>query len=302
MSPTANLEILAILEERRALVEEALKKYFPQGKGLESRVIEAACYSLMAGGKRIRPILCLLGYELFTPDPSKIVLFSCGLECLHTYSLIHDDLPAMDNDDFRRGRPSCHKAFDEATAILAGDGLQALAFYFFTHRELRKKVKPSRLLKAINLVAEAVGFTGMVGGQMGDLLMEGKKGNKRILAWIHEKKTAKLFSASLVSGALLGGAKKNDLQILNQVGKKLGLAFQIVDDLLDLIGDEKILGKPIKSDLKKKKLTFPALYGIETSKKIAEEQIKSAISYLTPYGEKAKPLILLAEFISHRLN
>ena len=295
-------KLFSYLEEKRRLVEETLERYFPKPDGLSERVISAAKYSLFSGGKRIRPILCLLGYELFREDSERILLFACGIESLHTYSLIHDDLPAMDDDDFRRGKPSCHKAYDEATAILAGDGLQALAFYFFSHKDIVKAVNPEKLLQAINLIADAVSFNGMVGGQMGDLLMEGKEGDKRVLKWIHERKTGRLFTASLVSGAILANAKSKDVKTLERVGRALGLAFQIVDDLLDLLGDEKKLGKPVKSDLKKKKLTYPALYGIEASQELARKEVERARSLLKPYGERAENLLLLSEYIYQRVN
>ena len=295
-------KLLSYLEGKKKLIEETLEKYFPKPEALSERAISAAKYSLFSGGKRIRPILCLLGYELFQEGSERVLLFACGIECLHTYSLIHDDLPAMDDDDFRRGKPSCHKAFDEGTAILAGDGLQALAFYFFSHKELVKTVNSKRLLKAINLIADAVSFNGMVGGQMGDLLMEGKKGDKKVLKWIHERKTGRLFTASLVSGAILANAKRKDIKTLERVGRALGLAFQIVDDLLDLLGDEKKLGKPVKSDLKKKKLTYPALYGVEASQELARKEVEKAKSMLKLYGERAENLLLLSEFIYQRVN
>ncbi len=295
-------KLFSYLEEKKKLVEETLEKYFPKGEKLSERVISAAKYSLFSGGKRLRPILCLLGYELFREGSEKVLLFACGIECLHTYSLIHDDLPAMDDDDFRRGKPSCHKAFDEATAILAGDGLQALAFYFFTHKDLTKNFNPKKLLRATNFIADAVGFCGMVGGQMGDLLMEGKEGDKKTLRWIHEKKTGRLFTASLVSGALLANAKSRDLKTLEKVGMALGLAFQIVDDLLDLLGDEKALGKPVKSDLKRKKLTYPAIYGVKTSQELARKEVDRAKKLLERYGERAEILVLLSEYIYNRIN
>lgn len=235
-------------------------------------------------------------------DWEKILFFAAGIECIHTYSLIHDDLPCMDDDDFRRGKPSCHKAFDEATAVLAGDGLQALAFQFFTHPGLVKKVNKTKLLKAIYIISKAIGLEGMVGGQMADLLMEGKKGNARILKWIHFNKTVRLIEASIISGAILGGAKSKEIKALSVFGKNLGFAFQIVDDLLDLVGDEKKLGKKIYSDIKKQKLTYPALFGIEKTRELAEKHIQKAISALKIFGENAQPLKSIAEFVLYRVN
>lgn len=294
-------ELSSYLKERSKKVEEVLERYFPSEGDYGERVILAGKYSLFAGGKRIRPVLCLAGCEVVGGDWEKILLFAAGLECIHTYSLIHDDLPCMDDDDFRRGKPSCHKAFDEATAILAGDGLQALAFQFFTHPDLVKNVNKNRLLKAIYIVSKAIGFEGMIGGQMVDLLMEGKKGNVRILKWIHLNKTVRLIEASVLSGALLGGAKTKEIKALSSYGKNLGFAFQIIDDLLDVVGDEKKLGKKTFSDVKKQKLTYPSLFGIEKTKEIAEKYTKRAISALKIFGEKAEPLKAIAEFILHRV-
>ncbi len=298
---SSGFDLISYLKERSKLVEEVLRKYFPGESGCGSRVISAGKYSLFAGGKRIRPVLCLAGCEIVGGKWEDILLFAGGIECLHTYSLIHDDLPAMDDDDLRRGKPTCHKAFDEATAILAGDGLQALAFEFFTHPDLVRKVKKSRLIKAIHLIAKAVGFEGMVGGQMADLLMEGKKGNLRVLKWIHRHKTMKLIEASVVSGALLGGGKIKEIKALSIYGKNLGLAFQIIDDLLDVIGDEKKLGKRTLADEKKQKLTYPSLVGIEKTKEIAREHIEKAINSLEIFEDRAQPLREIAYFVLNRV-
>lgn len=301
MEKNNHFDFISYLELRTQKIENILETYFPKAKGYEERVISASKYSLLGGGKRFRPILCLAGCEVVGGDWEKILLFAAGLECLHTYSLIHDDLPCMDDDDFRRGKPSCHKAFDPATAILAGDGLQALAFEFFTHPELVRKVNKTRLLKAIYLVSKAVGLRGMVGGQMVDLLMEGKKGNLRVLKWIHFHKTACFIEASLLSGALLGGAKSKELKVLSFYGKNLGFAFQIVDDLLDIIGDEKKIGKKTFSDVKKQKLTYPALLGLEKTKTLATKHIQKAIKSLNFFGNRGEPLKALANFIINRI-
>lgn len=295
-------EIRRFLEEKRAIVEKAIDRYFPKGGNYGKRVLDAALYSLKAGGKRLRPILCLMGYELYKPNSEDILPFACGLECIHTYSLIHDDLPSMDDDDLRRGKPSCHKAFDEATAILAGDGLLTLAFELFTHQDLIKRVNPSAVIQAINKVAKAVGLKGMVGGQMADLLAEGKRGSLKKLQWIHEHKTVAFIEASLISGAILASAPKDEINILSRFGNKLGLIFQIVDDLLDLIGDEKTLGKPIKSDLKRQKLTYPSILGIEETKRITKDLTNEALSILEPLGERAKLLKDLTSYLSERMN
>ncbi len=297
-----NFDIISYIKTRAEKVEEVLNKYFPQIKGLGERVISASRYSIFAGGKRIRPVLCLTGCEIVGGNWEDVLLFAAGIECLHTYSLIHDDLPCMDDDDLRRGKPSCHKAFDEATAILAGDGLQALGFEFFTHPDLVKKVSKARLLKAIYLISKAIGLKGMVGGQMADLLMEGKKGGLKEVKWIHLHKTVRLIQASITSGAILGGGKSKEIKILSTYGKYLGIAFQIVDDLLDVIGDEKKLGKKTFSDIKKQKLTYPAVIGIEKTKKYAKKYIQKSIEVLKPFKDRALPLKALAYYILHRAN
>lgn len=301
MEKNSSFDLFSYLDIRIQKIEKVLEKYFPQAKGYEERVISAAKYSLMAGGKRLRPILCLVGCEIVGGNWEEILLFAAGIECLHTYSLIHDDLPCMDDDDLRRGKPSCHKAFDPATAILAGDGLQALAFEFFSHPELVKKVNKARLLKAIHYISRAVGLKGMVGGQMVDLLMEGKRGSPKILKWIHFHKTVCLIEASLLSGAILGGGTSRELRKLSSYGKNLGFAFQIIDDLLDIIGDEKKLGKKTLSDIKKQKLTYPAIFGLERTQKLAEKYIQRAIEGLKFFGNKAEPLKALAIFLLNRI-
>lgn len=290
------------LEEKKRKIEKNLQNFFPKKDKYGKRVLEAAYYSLMAGGKRIRPILCLIGYELYKENSDEIIPFACGIECIHTYSLIHDDLPCMDDDDFRRGKPACHKAFDEATAILAGDGLQALAFEWFTHPNLVKKIDPHLIIKAISCIAQAIGFKGMVGGQMADLLAEGKKGDLKELKWIHNHKTVALIKASLLSGAILANAPSSELKILSKFGQNLGLLFQIVDDLLDLLGDEKSLGKPLQSDLKKKKLTYPALFGTEKTKILAKRTAEKAIALLSTLDEKAEILKKITYYLLNRVN
>jgi len=207
----------------------------------------------------------------------------------------------MDDDDLRRGKPSCHKAFDEATCVLAGDGLQAFAFELFTHPKQVRNTTKGRLIKAIRIIAKAIGFEGMVGGQMVDILMEGKKGNLKILKWIHLHKTAKLIEASVVCGAILGGGNSKQIKSLSKFGKFLGLAFQIVDDILDVIGDEKKLGKKTNSDLKKDKITYPKIVGLEESKKLAATYTEEAIKALEPFGKKAEFLKELTYYLLNRV-
>ena len=295
-------EFLEFLKEKKALVDQKLEELLPERDEPGGRVISAMRYSLMAGGKRLRPVLCMLGAEAVGRRGEDFLLFACGLECLHTYSLIHDDLPAIDDDDLRRGKPTCHRAFDEATAILAGDGLLTLAFELFSSPELLEVTSPERLLQAVHLVAQAAGASGMVAGQMADLLAEGREISPEELSYIHRKKTAALLSASVVSGGLLAGAPANELQALETYGEALGLAFQIVDDILDVVGEEKKLGKPVGADIRKKKATYPALLGLSEARNKAKELIETAVSALQVFGPKAEPLKALARFVLSRQN
>ena len=267
-------EFLEFLREKKTLIDRKLEELLPEREEPGGRVISAMRYSLLAGGKRLRPVLCMLGAEAVGRRGEDFLLFACGLECLHTYSLIHDDLPAMDDDDLRRGRPTCHRAFDEATAILAGDGLLTLAFELFSSPELLKVTSPERLIQGIHLVARAAGVSGMVAGQMADILAEGRKISLEEMSYIHHRKTAALISASVVSGGLLSGARADELQALETYGQALGLAFQIVDDILDVVGEEKKLGKSVGADARKKKATYPALVGLSEARKKAQEWIE----------------------------
>jgi geranylgeranyl diphosphate synthase type II len=247
----------------KELVEQWLKNYF-ENKGTYNKTIyDAMFYSLKVGGKRIRPILTILSYALYKSDINNIMPIACSMEMIHTYSLIHDDLPCMDNDDLRRGKPTNHKVFGEALAVLAGDALLNEAFsimlnYCFEHGE--------KSVKACKLISEASGAEGMIGGQVVDIQSEGKKVNEDVLNYMHNKKTGELIKASILSGAIIGGASESELQILKEYGEKLGLAFQIKDDILDIEGNAELMGKNINSDTNNEKCTFVTLYGIEACK------------------------------------
>ncbi len=288
------------LKKRQALINEALKRYVPRFTNFASRVTEAMHYSLFAGGKRLRPILLLAGAEAVGGQAEDYLPAACALECIHTYSLIHDDLPAMDDDDLRRGKPTCHKAFDEATAILAGDGLLTYAFELLTHPDLLAKVPNERILRVIGLIAKAAGISGMVGGQMADLLAEGRRVSPEELDFIHRHKTGALITASVVSGAILAGASPEEERALEIYGWAIGRAFQIVDDLLDILGDEKVIGKPVGSDLEKEKATYPSLFGIEASRQKAVELVEEALVALSPFDHRAEPLRDIARYIVER--
>ena len=233
------MDLKAYLEERRSLVNRALEAYLPAVRGPAFRVVQAMHYSLFVGGKRLRPILCLAAAEAVGGDPGEALPVACALEMIHTYSLIHDDLPAMDDDDLRRGQPTCHKKFDEATAILAGDGLLTEAFHILAAAAPRFEGREAVLLEITELLAKAAGYRGMVGGQMLDLMAEGRKISFKELELIHRFKTGALLTAATRSGALVGGGSRVEVAALTGYGEKFGLAFQITDDLLDVEGDHR---------------------------------------------------------------
>ena len=273
MSPQ---EIKALLLERAALVEGAMTRLCDSDTGAPARLRESMRYSLLAGGKRLRPVLCLTAASQFGTDAEAVLPFACGIEMIHTYSLIHDDLPAMDNDDLRRGRPSNHKAFDEATAILAGDALQADAFACMESCPL-----PSQnVLKALGLFAKAAGSCGMCGGQELDMQCTGTRIPIKDLEHLHALKTGAILRAAVVCGGLLAGADERSIDALSSYGASLGVAFQIADDILDVVSDTETLGKPAGSDEEQDKNTYPALLGLERSRELANMHAQKAIAAL----------------------
>ncbi len=262
--------------------------------------MEAMRYSIMAGGKRVRPILLMAGAEAVGGHADRLLPAACALECLHTYSLIHDDLPAMDDDDLRRGRATCHKVYGEAIAILAGDGLLNYSFELLSSMEMREAVDPALLNETISIFGRAAGVFGMIGGQTADILFEGKPIDAETLAFIHSHKTGALLAVSVEMGAVLGNADPEQRQALKEFGKALGLTFQIVDDILDIVGDEKIIGKPIGSDTKNKKATYPALFGLEAARSKAEDLLDQALAALSDFDHKADPLRAIARYVVER--
>ena len=291
------MKLPAWFEEDRHLIEEALDRLLPSEDTPPPSIHRAIRYSVFAGGKRLRPILCLEAARVFQPDVQVAVPVGCALEFIHTYSLIHDDLPALDNDDLRRGKPTCHKQFGEATAILAGDALLTLAFQVMAEAPL----EPARGVAVLREVAAAVGtVNGMVGGQVADLEAEGKPAEPKMLEYIHRSKTAALIRASLAAGALCAGASEEDAGRIRRFGENIGWAFQVVDDILDVEESSASLGKTAGKDQSQQKATYPALYGLEKSHQIAEELEQKAISELTPYGQRAGRLRVLAEFLVAR--
>jgi len=298
MTSASGLDLSLYLGKARSLVEEALSRYIPEvGEGeasaCPSRLSSAMRYSLLAGGKRLRPVLCLMAAEACGGDAEAAMPAACAVEMIHTYSLIHDDLPAMDDDDLRRGRPTCHKAYDEATAILAGDGLLTLAFEI-----VARDVRPiSAGLECIRVLAESAGPCGMVGGQMADLQAEDRaegEGSLAELEAIHRRKTGALLRAPLRMGGLIAEASEASLSALDRYGRAVGLAFQIVDDLLDVEGDETKLGKRVGKDDGLGKWTYPRFLGIEGSRVRARQLADEAVAAIQPFGERGQWLRSLA--------
>src|SRR6202041_803181 len=270
-------------EKDRAQVEEALQKLLPAEHILPVSIHKAMRYSVFAGGKRIRPILCMQAAKSFSPQAVGALEIGCALEFIHTYSLIHDDLPALDNDDLRRGKPTNHKVFGEAMAILAGDALLTLAF----HTLALAPVEPQRRLTILAMIAEAAGTDrGMIGGQVADLEAEGKAPDKGMLEYIHRSKTAALIRASILAGAIAGGADRNDLGRLMNFGENIGWAFQVVDDILDVEESSEALGKTAGKDQAQKKATYPALHGLAVSRDIAADLEAKALQELDSCGER----------------
>jgi geranylgeranyl diphosphate synthase type II len=281
-------------EEDRIAVDAALEKLLPAASTQPASIHEAMRYSVFAGGKRIRPILCLEAARIFEGDVTPALHPASGIECIHTYSLIHDDLPALDNDDLRRGKPTCHKQFGEATAILAGDALLTLAFELVG----ATPVDAERRVAMLTEVATAAGtVNGMVGGQMADIEAEGKRIGAKMLEYIHRSKTAALIRASVTAGALCAGAPPKDVSRLRKFGETIGWAFQVTDDILDVEESSAALGKTAGKDVAQQKATYPALYGLPRSHEIATDLANKAIAALEPYGERASRLRQIAEFL-----
>lgn len=295
-----NSDLKELMSQKSHLIEEALSKYLPGDNTYPSVLYEAMKYSLTAGGKRLRPILVLAAAEACGGDPQKALPAACAMEMIHTYSLIHDDLPAMDNDDYRRGRLTNHKVFGEAMAILAGDGLLTMAFNLLARSAREEGIDAQIMLQIIDEIAYASGAAGMVGGQVADLAAENKTIEPVELRYIHAHKTGALYRASLRSGAIIADATDDQIEALTKYGELLGLAFQITDDILDLEGDSEKLGKLTGSDLKKQKSTYPSLFGLDKSREMASEAVTKAIEYLESFGEKASILRKIAKYLLER--
>lgn len=288
------------LKDRSALVERELQYLVVTPEGPANRLFEAMRYSLLAGGKRLRPILALAACEAVGGSLEAALGFGCAVEMIHTYSLIHDDLPCMDDDDLRRGRPTNHKVFGEAIATLAGDGLLTDAFKVLARCSLSAQIPNSALIETVAELAEAAGSGGMVGGQVIDLLGEGGDLKLSELEVLHGKKTGALFVASVCGGARLGGATESQISALREYARKLGLAFQVADDLLDVESSAGQIGKRTQKDEARGKATYPALIGVEGSRAMARNLSASALRAVTGFDRRAEPLRALASYAVER--
>lgn len=298
MKEEATFNLVAYLKERQKLCETALDQAIPVI--YPEKIYESMRYSLLAGGKRIRPILCLAACEIMGGTIEMAMPTACATEMIHTMSLIHDDLPAMDNDDYRRGRLTNHKVYGDNIAILAGDGLLAYAFEFVA-TQTPENVPRERVIQVIARLGKALGAAGLVGGQVVDLDSEGKTDiSLETLNFIHNHKTAALLEASVVCGGMIAGASAEDVQRLSRYSQNIGLAFQIIDDILDITATQEQLGKTAGKDLIAKKVTYPSLWGLEESRSKAQQLVEAACKELETFGKLAQPLQALAHFITSR--
>jgi len=289
------LKLKTYLEETRKEVNDALDGFLTVSSGFGARLHEAMHYALMSGGKRLRPALCLMVNQCLGGESGEVMPSACALEMIHTYSLIHDDLPAMDDDDFRRGRPSCHKAYDEATAILAGDGLLTRAFEIVA----RHTPSPDLVPGLVAALGRAAGPEGMVLGQMRDLECEGCKPDLERVKAIHETKTAHMIAVAFEMGALSARADDEVRELMTRAGRWLGLAFQVIDDILDIESTSEQLGKTAGKDQEENKMTYPATVGLAASKEIAREMTEKVLELLVP-EESFSPVRDLASYMLHR--
>ena len=289
-----------ILEQKAKQIDEYLEQYLPSEKEYPSIIFEAMRYSVFAGGKRLRPVLLLSACETLGGDTEKAIPFACAIEMIHSYSLIHDDLPAMDNDDYRRGMLTNHKKFGEDIAILAGDGLLHHAFEIMS--DACVKYCSEKTVKAMQAIAHGAGVFGMLSGQVADVISEGKQIDEKTMYFIHKNKTAAMLQGALKAGTLLAGGTEQQIKLMEQAGEKIGVAFQIADDILDVTSTFQELGKPVHSDEKNEKNTFVTMYGIEASQKMVQTLSEEAIAIFQTFGEKADFLIELTQYLMKRKN
>ena len=292
-------ELNAYLAEKRETINAALDRLLSL-PAAPARLTDAMRYSVTAGGKRLRPILCLAAHDAVGGSADGIMDVACALEMVHSYSLIHDDLPAMDDDALRRGKPTCHVAFDEATAILAGDALLTLAFGSLSAAGAADRANPATWLRILDLIAEAAGGSGMVGGQMLDMAAEGQPAALAQLERMQQMTTGALIQASVCAGALLGDADAAQLDHLQRYASNIGQAFQIADDILNVEGDPARLGKAVGSDAARSKTTYPSLLGLDASKTLARQKIDQALNALAIFDNRAEPLRAIARYVIER--
>lgn len=293
-------QLQTYLQERVELIDSALDRYLPSAETLPTLLHEAMRYSVFAGGKRIRPILMLAACEAVGGAANNVLSAACAIEMIHSYSLIHDDLPAMDDDDLRRGNPTNHKVYGEATAILAGDGLLTEAFILLSNPATWGDASAEIYSKVLHILAKSAGSRGMVGGQVVDMQAEEKPVDLPTLEYIHTHKTGALILAAIEVGALLGGASEKQHRALCRYGEAAGLAFQIADDILDIVADPSLLGKDIGGDQQRGKATYPALLGLTGARQRANELRELALSSLDILGDSARPLREIASYIVDR--
>ena len=290
----------AALKKKQQIIDEALDKYLPKEQSLQHKVFDAMRYSVFAGGKRLRPILMLAACEFVDGEEEQILPFACAIEMIHTYSLIHDDLPAMDNDDYRRGKLTNHKVFGEGMAILAGDGLLNYAYELMMQSILNRPNQCLNATAAMYEITKAAGIYGMIGGQVVDLESEHKQVDSNTLDFIHNYKTGALFIASIRAGAIFAGADPQVLSRLTSYAENIGLGFQITDDILDIVGDEKKLGKKVGSDQENQKATYPAIHGLDYSVERVNDLFQQGVAAIEHYGEKAQFFTDMAHYLVKR--
>lgn len=283
--------------DKGKIIDDALTKFIPKDQQYLDIIFDAMRYSLFAGGKRLRPMLLMASADAVGGDGSSFLNMACGLEMIHTYSLIHDDLPAMDNDDYRRGKLTNHKVFGEGMAILAGDALLTAAFEVMLSQT---SVAPHALLSVIREISSAAGPAGMVGGQAIDLVSEGKSLDLAALQYMHRAKTGALFRAAIRGGALLAGATNHQVDQLTRYAEEFGLAFQITDDILDVTGTQEKIGKPVGSDIRNHKATYVTLYSLDTARQMAQQAVKNALVALSDFGGEADILRAFVKYLISR--
>jgi geranylgeranyl diphosphate synthase type II len=299
LGPKPEFDLQAYLKLKRTAVNAFLENLL-RDVNAPPRIVAAMHYSVTAGGKRLRPILCLAAADAVGGRSEDVLYAGCALELIHTYSLIHDDLPVMDDDDLRRGKPTCHVAFDEATALLAGDALLTLAFEVLSQERSRSRATDAERLRVIHMVSKAAGYGGMIGGQMLDIAAEGRSIALPELERMHRLKTGAMIETAVGVGAILGGGDSIQIQQLKRYAANIGLAFQIMDDILNVEGDPNLLGKAVGTDQDRHKSTYPSLLGLDDSKALAAEIVDNALMAIELFDTKADPLRILARYIIER--